>query len=141
MTDCAGQCGNTLTGKQTKWCSAQCRQDFERSVRLMADFGLTEAEYLLIFEEQNGVCAICKKPPKENRRLAVDHDHGTGAVRGLLCFLCNKIILGARTAEQLISAAAYVTDPPATRALGREVIAPNKAGRKRKRKRKKVSAK
>ena len=37
---------------------------------------------------QAGVCAVCSRPPKKNR-LAVDHDHKTGAIRGLLCFRCN----------------------------------------------------
>jgi len=37
---------------------------------------------------QNGVCAICTGS-NGRRRLAVDHDHRTGAVRGLLCSQCN----------------------------------------------------
>lgn len=137
MVACAGDCGNILTGKQTKWCSAQCRQTAERTARLMANFGLTEDEYAAILEEQGGVCAICGKPPKEDRRLAVDHDHTTMAVRGLLCYMDNKIILGARTTEQLIKAAQYVTDPPANRALGRVALAPKTTVKKRRRKRKK----
>jgi hypothetical protein len=35
--------------------------------------------------EQGGVCAICGRPDPEH----VDHDHETGAVRGILCFNCN----------------------------------------------------
>jgi hypothetical protein len=35
--------------------------------------------------DQGGVCAICAKAPAAH----VDHDHGTGAVRSLLCFNCN----------------------------------------------------
>jgi hypothetical protein len=48
-----------------------------------------------MLQEQGGVCAICKQPPtgkwkgKYSTRLAVDHDHATGAVRGLLCGRCN----------------------------------------------------
>ncbi|MDR7274568.1 endonuclease VII domain-containing protein [Catenuloplanes atrovinosus] len=34
---------------------------------------------------QDGVCAICDAPDPEH----VDHDHRTGAVRGILCFNCN----------------------------------------------------
>ena len=45
--------------------------------------------------QQGGVCAICKKPEKSKWNteqpmlLAVDHDHETGRVRGLLCNNCN----------------------------------------------------
>lgn len=49
--------------------------------------GLTEAEYYFILSEQGGVCGICRG--HEQRRLAVDHDHETGAIRGLLCTRCN----------------------------------------------------
>jgi hypothetical protein len=38
---------------------------------------------------QDGGCAICGAPPPDEQSLHVDHDHDTGAVRGLLCFTCN----------------------------------------------------
>lgn len=47
---------------------------------------------------QGGVCAICKKPERHRsngpkvKRLAVDHDHTTGEVRGLLCNNCNRAL-------------------------------------------------
>jgi hypothetical protein len=37
--------------------------------------------------------------------------------------MCNKRVLGARSAEVLIKTAAYVTDPPARRVLGDRVAA------------------
>lgn len=53
-------------------------------------FGLTEDEYDLLVERQGGVCAICGLgPTTDGRRLAVDHDHHTGVIRGLLCTNCN----------------------------------------------------
>ena len=49
-----------------------------------------------MFENQNGLCAICQQPPKGNTavngRMCVDHDHKTGKVRKLLCFNCNTAI-------------------------------------------------
>lgn len=58
--------------------------------------GVTKEIYDKMFAEQNGLCAICKKPEtvvdrRNNtvRRLAVDHDHSTGMIRRLLCMRCN----------------------------------------------------
>lgn len=41
---------------------------------------------------QGGVCKICRRPETQRKRLAVDHCHTTGAVRGLLCITCNAEI-------------------------------------------------
>lgn len=126
-----GACGHELTGQQRKWCSETCQKDAARAARLRAIFDISVEEYDLILEFQDGKCAICRRPPKPGKRLAVDHDHQTGFVRGLLCFMCNKRVLGARSAEVLIKTAAYVTDPPARRALGRDVVAPGRPKKKR----------
>jgi len=43
-----------------------------------------------MYAEQRGSCAICGKGEAENgKALAVDHDHESGVVRGLLCDHCN----------------------------------------------------
>ncbi len=63
-------------------------------------YALTPADYDRLLAEQGGLCAICGKPEsvqQPNRvtgaeSLAVDHDHETGRVRGLLCMLCNTAI-------------------------------------------------
>lgn len=39
---------------------------------------------------QNGVCAICANTCNTGRNLAIDHNHETGAIRGLLCTKCNQ---------------------------------------------------
>jgi len=96
-------------------------------------FNLTPDEYDQILEYQGGVCAICGRPPKPGKRLAVDHDHATGHVRGLLDFVCNRRVLGARSVDILVKTAAYVTDPPALKALGRNVVANGRPKKKRKR--------
>lgn len=56
-------------------------------------YGLEPGEYARLLAEQDGRCAICTKRPR-NRRLAVDHDHRTGKVRGLLCYFCNHFVIG-----------------------------------------------
>jgi hypothetical protein len=44
--------------------------------------------YNYLFKEQNGVCALCKTAP-QTRKLALDHHHDSGEIRGLLCYTCN----------------------------------------------------
>lgn len=51
-------------------------------------YGLTPESYAQLLDKQGGVCAICSKQ-EEGKRLAVDHDHESGKVRGLLCGQCN----------------------------------------------------
>lgn len=62
-------------------------------------------------DRQGGVCAVCGCPEKNSRygRLAVDHNHENGEVRGLLCDSCNNG-LGrfGDNPDRLISAAAYL---------------------------------
>lgn len=52
-------------------------------------YNITLENYDKMFENQNGVCAICGKINECGRRLAVDHCHKTGKIRGLLCIRCN----------------------------------------------------
>ena len=60
-----------------------------RSSRLWHKYKLTLEQYDEMFEQQNGVCAICSGVNLDGRRLVVDHDHKTNKVRGLLCTGCN----------------------------------------------------
>ena len=62
------------------------------------------AAYQAISEKQGHVCAICGGVD-QNRRLAVDHNHETGNVRGLLCLRCNIHVIGTlETYPELIDA-------------------------------------
>lgn len=56
---------------------------------LKKKYGMTEADYDALLNQQNGQCGICRKTP-DKRRLAVDHCHATNRVRGLLCDWCNR---------------------------------------------------
>lgn len=64
------------------------RQDRARDEWRNWKYGLTPEDHARMLEAQGYVCALCGKPPK-GRQLAVDHDHSTGVVRGLLCSPCN----------------------------------------------------
>jgi hypothetical protein len=62
----------------------------KRRARILYKYGLTEERYNEILVSQGGRCAICRiEKCKTGRRFAVDHDHGTGKVRGILCSACN----------------------------------------------------
>lgn len=87
-----------------------------RAWRLANVYGMTVEQYDAMVEAQGGACAICMevpsaKPSSDPRtlRLYVDHHHGTGAVRGLLCARCNTGIgfLGD-SAENAERAAEYL---------------------------------
>jgi len=67
----------------------------KRKYRLKSQYGLTQARYSEMALAQGGLCAACGSPPTDRDRgakLVVDHDHETGAVRGLLCNLCNRAL-------------------------------------------------
>ncbi len=64
---------------------------YQRRYNLKRLFGLTVEEYDLLFALQGGMCAICSEKSVK-KRLAVDHDHMTGRVRGLLCEACNQTL-------------------------------------------------
>lgn len=79
-------------------------------------YDISAEEYKILYEAQGGRCAICRRATGATRKLAVDHDHKTGKVRGLLCKPCNRYGLGffARdNPEVLERAAAYLRNPPA----------------------------
>src|SRR5512137_1519538 len=64
-------------------------ETYQRGYKLKKRYGLTPEQYDVLFRKQKGVCAICGRPPPKRSRLAVDHNHKTAAIRGLLCHLCN----------------------------------------------------
>jgi Recombination endonuclease VII len=69
-------------------------QDRAADARYKKAYGKSLAWYNEQLAKQGGVCAVCGRPPKKNR-LAVDHNHRQpNIIRGLLCMLCNRKILG-----------------------------------------------
>jgi hypothetical protein len=78
-----------------KWRAAHSDKNKEWDLRAL--YGLTLVEYHTLLEQQGGVCAICRQPETTSIRgkllkLAVDHDHANGRVRGLLCRRCNTVL-------------------------------------------------
>jgi hypothetical protein len=98
------------------------RRDYSRAyyadnrARMLArnklnSYGLSPEAYEELHEAQGGRCAICLEPERaRNRRgeiqpLAVDHDHATRRVRGLLCAECNIGLGKFRDRPDLLRAA------------------------------------
>lgn len=57
---------------------------------ILSTYGLTPEQYQAMLQSQGGRCKICGRT--EKTRLAVDHCHKTGKVRGLLCTKCNSAL-------------------------------------------------
>lgn len=127
----AGQCWRNLNpSAYNNWLkrTKEKRLEYQRRTRtpekqragyLKCVFGISKEEYNNFLQKQNNVCAICKKPETRTRKLksgeivfrslAVDHDHKTKKVRGLLCASCNTAIgLLKESPEILRSALEYI---------------------------------
>jgi hypothetical protein len=114
-------------------------------MRRFRRFGVTEAELDTLLATQKGRCAICKSAtPYGSGDWAIDHDHATGQVRGLLCSKCNlalgllsddpKVIAAAlryvnrHRQMQLFGAAGPVEDPGGGTKEGYPHVRPQAAG-------------
>lgn len=51
-------------------------------------YDLSPVGFKEMYDRQCGRCLVCG----EHKKLAVDHDHKTGLIRGLLCSQCNTAI-------------------------------------------------
>lgn len=93
--------------KRSKWYDnprsreSRLRNDLKR-------FGITLEQYIALLKKQDGKCAICKNEEtvKFVKRLAIDHCHKTGKVRGLLCHGCNAGLGRFKDDASLLHAAA-----------------------------------
>lgn len=77
---------------------------------LKHNYGITLQDYELILVNQGGKCACCGKTPEiQKYRLAVDHNHKTGKIRGLLCRNCNVSLgLVKENKDTLLNMIAYL---------------------------------
>lgn len=68
-----------------------CSRSRLRAHNLKRKFGISISEYEIMLGRQDSRCAICGSYQNDNlkRRFAVDHNHTTGGLRGLLCVKCN----------------------------------------------------
>jgi len=103
------------SGSRCKACSSRAAH----AAHIRREYGIEPDVYDSLLQWQGGRCYICRRVPR-TRRLAVDHDHDTGEVRGLLCADndrgCNHAILGNITsldmARRIVE---YLEKPPLRR--------------------------
>ena len=80
-----------------------------RARNLLRNFSMTVEDYDRMLVKQRGCCKICGRMPKK-ARLAVDHDHESGKVRGLLCSNCNLILGNAKDCPTVLRLAALYVE-------------------------------
>jgi hypothetical protein len=109
-TSCYWKSPRGLENKQRSYRKNSGRPEAKvkrRADKYLREYGITIEDYDAMFAAQGGRCAICSARP--TRRLAVDHDHKTGAVRALLCHRCNPGLgLFTDDPNKLIAAADYI---------------------------------
>ena len=68
------------------------RKELIKDYQLKHRFGISLETYNEMLHKQNNSCKICKTTCKTGKMLAVDHNHQTGNIRGLLCAYCNRAL-------------------------------------------------
>lgn len=93
------ECGTVYNPKAPShlYCSDACADIGHQRNWLRRNYELTLEEYQVMFDKQNGRCAICSSEgfqiSRNQRQLVViDHCHSSGKVRGLLCHNCNRAL-------------------------------------------------
>ena len=112
---------------QKKWGTENWQR--KRDYMIKYTYGLEPEQYQQMLEQQNHCCAICRRHETEfARKLAVDHDHKTNEIYGLLCQDCNHVLVGRHRDPQLFEAAAFYLQK------GTGWFVPTKKSKKRSRK-------
>lgn len=104
------ECGSPVYGRKSKLCRTcfiksvsvdkEQIKEYRRFWHIKRKYGIEKEEFELLWNKSTGTCFICGEklelPGYRNGRVlksvAVDHDHKTGKVRGLLCGGCNRAI-------------------------------------------------
>lgn len=93
----------------------------EQNLKMSRMHNITWDEYNAILAWQDGRCAICHDIPFT--RLAVDHDHLAGLVRGLLCQRCNRGLGYYKDNQEILRRSAdYLVNPPAQFVIGKRLV-------------------
>lgn len=86
--------------KKSSKISTVLNKRLARDKYLQKTYGISLVEYEIKRAEQNYSCAICGKHESVFKKsLHVDHNHKTSRVRGLLCYYCNRRLIGRHTID------------------------------------------
>ena len=99
------QVSSVVTSQHRNGDSLKRARSTERGYHLRSRYGITEGEYTTMLEGQGGGCKICGSACETGRRLAVDHCHKSGKVRGLLCASCNIGLGKFKDSPELLASA------------------------------------
>ena len=89
--------------KKTSQSLVDKRREAARERNLLKRYGITIEQYNQLLHKQEGKCAMCDRHESEFKtRLAVDHNHQTGEIRGLLCNYCNRRVVGRHKDRDLV---------------------------------------
>lgn len=97
------QCKNRRSRERRK--AHPAARETARAAHLLRTYGISRDQYEALLVDQGGVCAICGQPERTTRRMAVDHDHKTGKIRGILCHGCNTGLGAMREKAEVMAAA------------------------------------
>ena len=106
------RCGGPVAHNTGLPVCKDCRVDdrsspYKRDIHLKSHYGITQDDFDRMLAGQGGRCAICgTTEPGTRGTWRVDHDHGTGQVRGLLCDRCNLGIGYMQDDPEILMAAA-----------------------------------
>lgn len=93
--------------------SSEARQQYRKGIWRRRKYGITDEQFLQLIGAQRGMCALGH--PVGTEELVIDHDHVTGAIRGLACRMCNVGMGHFRDNPALLRAAAdYLESRPHT---------------------------
>jgi len=98
------ECRECCRIRRAKWWKSDLGKHSSANSKLKSRFGITTTEYQTLLERQDFRCLICGDTESyQGHKLAVDHSHKTGKIRGLLCKGCNMGLGNFKDSEILLN--------------------------------------
>ncbi len=100
------ECKQCNTIRKGKWHKTENGKRSSANTKLKRRFGITIEQYEQLLQNYCKKCSICGSTTSDHgHRLAIDHDHRTGEIRGILCKSCNLGIAHFRDDPYLLEGA------------------------------------